>query len=66
MSSAATKHKPDHAVWKCVTCNKAHDNPSGYCSTWCKEQAQIRGLGARISDLPIVRRVPRIVPERLK
>ena len=32
MSSAATKHKSDRAVWKCVTCNKAHDNPSGYCS----------------------------------
>lgn len=66
MSSAATKHKPDHAEWKCVTCGKRHENASGFCSTWCVDAAQIKVWGVPMRDLPIKWRLPRLVPERLK
>lgn len=63
MSSAATKHKPDHAVWKCVTCFKLTERADNFCSDRCKDAAQIRVWGKPMRDLPIVRRLPRLVPE---
>lgn len=66
MSSAATKHKPDVIARKCFTCGKPHDNASGFCSQWCIDAAQARVFGVPIRDLPIVQRVPRLVPEKRK
>lgn len=48
---------------KCITCGKPTQRADGFCADRCKDAAQARVWGVPMRDLPIVRRLPRRVPE---
>lgn len=39
---------------RCYSCGKLTDQPDGYCSVKCKEDAQARIFGAPLRTLPVV------------